>query len=156
MAESRRRHPRQPHPQDHRGARHPPGTGRFVRASGARAGCRRLLLSRRQKRNHGAQHTGDDIALPSERSGSAHHSRHDRGPGEEQISRPEKGRHVIAVPFIGFAAVALAAIAFATYTLWRHEVKGGALLAGAIALFMLGVGGGTYWMVGRPALAARA
>ena len=63
---------------------------------------------------------------------------------------------MIAVPFIGFAAVALAAIAFATYTLWRHEVKGGALLAGAIALFMLGVGGGTYWMVGRPALAARA
>jgi hypothetical protein len=63
---------------------------------------------------------------------------------------------VIAVPFIGFAVVALLAIAFATYALWRHEVKGGALLAGAIALFMLGVGGGTYWMVGRPALATRA
>jgi cytochrome c-type biogenesis protein CcmH len=63
---------------------------------------------------------------------------------------------VIAVPFIAFAVVALAAIGFATVTLWRHKVKGGALLAGAIALFMLGVGGGTYWMVGRPALATRA
>jgi len=63
---------------------------------------------------------------------------------------------VIAVPFIGFAVIALAAVGFATFTLWRHKVKGGALLAGAIALFMLGVGGGTYWMVGRPALATRA
>jgi cytochrome c-type biogenesis protein CcmH len=63
---------------------------------------------------------------------------------------------VIAVPFIGFAVIAFAAIGFATFTLWRRQVKGGALLAGAIALFMLGVGGGTYWMVGRPALATRA
>src|SRR5580658_2474190 len=157
MAEIGRSHARYPHPQDHRGARHPPGTGRLVRASGAGAGCRRVLLSRRQKRNHGAQHTGDDIALPAQRSGSAHHPRHDRGAGEEQISRPEKERpSVIAVPFIGFAVIAFAAIGFATFTLWRRQVKGGALLAGAIALFMLGVGGGTYWMVGRPALATRA
>ena len=63
---------------------------------------------------------------------------------------------MIAIPFIAFAVIALAAIGFATFTLWRRNVKGGALLAGAIALFMLGVGGGTYWMVGRPALAARA
>ena len=63
---------------------------------------------------------------------------------------------MIAVPFIAFAVIALAAIGFATFTLWRRNVKGGALLAGAIALFMLGVGGGTYWMVGRPALATRA
>jgi cytochrome c-type biogenesis protein CcmH len=63
---------------------------------------------------------------------------------------------VIAIPFIGFAVIALAAIGFATFTLWRHKVNGGPLLAGAIALFMLGVGGGTYWMVGRPALATRA
>jgi cytochrome c-type biogenesis protein CcmH len=63
---------------------------------------------------------------------------------------------LIAVPFIAFAVIALAAIGFATFTLWRRDVKGGALLAGAIALFMLGVGGGTYWMVGRPNLATRA
>jgi cytochrome c-type biogenesis protein CcmH len=63
---------------------------------------------------------------------------------------------VIVVPFIGFAVIALAAIGFATFTLWRRKVKGGALLAGAIALFLLGIGGGTYWMVGRPSLATRA
>ena len=62
---------------------------------------------------------------------------------------------MIAVPFIGFAAVALLAIGFTTFTLWRHKVKGGVVLAAAIALFLLGVGGGTYWMLGRPSLAAR-
>ena len=56
---------------------------------------------------------------------------------------------MIAVPFIGFAAVALLAIGFATFTLWRHTVKGGVVLAAAIALFLLGVGGGTYWMLAR-------
>jgi cytochrome c-type biogenesis protein CcmH len=63
---------------------------------------------------------------------------------------------VIAVPFIAFALVAFAAIGFATFALWRKNAKGGALLATAIALFMLGVGGGTYWMVGQPMLATRA
>lgn len=63
---------------------------------------------------------------------------------------------MIAVPFIGFAVIALAAIGFATFALWRRNLKGGALLAGAIALFILGIGGGSYWMVGRPGLATRA
>ena len=38
----------------------------------------------------------------------------------------------------------------------RQELKGGALLAAAIALFLLGMGGGTYWMLGQPDLAWRA
>ena len=59
------------------------------------------------------------------------------------------------VPVIGFGAVALLAILFATFALLRGRSKGWALLAGAIALFLLGVGGGTYWMTGRPALAVR-
>ncbi len=63
---------------------------------------------------------------------------------------------MIAVPFIAFILIALAAIFFATFTLWRRKEKGGALLAGSIALFMLGVGAGTYGMVGRPGLATRA
>jgi cytochrome c-type biogenesis protein CcmH len=62
---------------------------------------------------------------------------------------------VIAVPYIGFAVLALAAMAFATFALWRMKAQGGWLLAGAIALFLLGVGGGTYWLTGRPALAVR-
>ncbi len=32
---------------------------------------------------------------------------------------------MIAVPFIAFAVIALAAIGFATFTLWRRKVKGG-------------------------------
>jgi cytochrome c-type biogenesis protein CcmH len=65
---------------------------------------------------------------------------------------------LIAVPYIGFALVALLAVGFATFALWRPQStqKGRALLAGAVALFLLGVGGGTYWMVGRPNLATRA
>ena len=60
------------------------------------------------------------------------------------------------VPVIGFIAVALLAILFATFALWRGKSKGWPLLAGAIALFLLGIGGGTYWLTGRPALAVRA
>ena len=53
--------------------------------------------------------------------------------------------------------VALAAIAFAVAPLWRAKtIKGRRLLAGAIALFLLGIGGGTYWMLGQPYLAWRA
>jgi cytochrome c-type biogenesis protein CcmH len=63
---------------------------------------------------------------------------------------------VTLVPVIGFVLVALLAIGFATFALLRKRVKGAALLAGAIALFMLGIGGGSYWMLGRPNLAARA
>ena len=41
--------------------------------------------------------------------------------------------------------------------MWRSKTrKGRGLLAGAIALFLLGVGGGTYWMLGQPYLAWRA
>ena len=60
------------------------------------------------------------------------------------------------VPVIGFIGVALLAILFATFALLRGRSKGWPLLTGAIALFLLGVGGGTYWMTGRPALALRA
>ena len=61
-----------------------------------------------------------------------------------------------AVPFIGFAVIALSAIGFATFALIRRGSKANTVLATAIALFMLGVGGGTYWMVGRPMMATRA
>ena len=47
------------------------------------------------------------------------------------------------------------AIAFVA-PLWRSsQKKGRALLLGAIALFMLAIGGGTYFFVGRPYLAER-
>lgn len=60
------------------------------------------------------------------------------------------------VPAIGFVLVALTAVAFAAVPLWRmSEKKGRALLVGAIALFMLAIGGGTYFLVGRPHLAER-
>lgn len=60
-------------------------------------------------------------------------------------------------PVIGFVLIALFAIAFAAVPLWRaHARKGRALLAGATALFMLAIGGGTYFLVGRPHLAERA
>ena len=60
------------------------------------------------------------------------------------------------VPVIGFILVALLAIAFAGVPLWRTGAKKGrALLLGAIALFMLAIGGGTYFFVGRPYLAQR-
>jgi cytochrome c-type biogenesis protein CcmH len=63
---------------------------------------------------------------------------------------------VSVVPYIGFALVTLAAIGFCTFALWRKKPKGFGMLAGAIALFLLGVGGGTYWMLGQPGLALRA
>ena len=59
------------------------------------------------------------------------------------------------VPVIGFAALALLAIAFAVLPLFKLGGKRKALLLGAIAVFMLAVGGGTYWLVGRPHLAQR-
>jgi cytochrome c-type biogenesis protein CcmH len=52
--------------------------------------------------------------------------------------------------------VALLAVAFAAVPLWRmSEKRGRLLLSGAIALFMLAIGGGTYFLVGRPHLAER-
>jgi cytochrome c-type biogenesis protein CcmH len=63
---------------------------------------------------------------------------------------------VTLVPIIGFVLVAAAAIAFAAVPLWRAtQRRGRALLAGAVALFMLAIGGGTYFLVGRPYLAQR-
>jgi len=63
---------------------------------------------------------------------------------------------VTALPVIGFAVVALAAIAFAAVPLWRKvSGKARALLLAAIALFMLAIGGGTYYLLGRPHLAMR-
>jgi cytochrome c-type biogenesis protein CcmH len=63
---------------------------------------------------------------------------------------------VTAVLFLVLTLVVLAAIAFAIVPLWRDKgVRGRSLLAGAIVLFLLGVGGGTYWMLGQPYLAWR-
>jgi len=63
---------------------------------------------------------------------------------------------VKAVLYLGLVVVVLAAIAFAVLPLWRTKSIGGrGLLAGAIALFLLGIGGGTYWMLGQPYLAWR-
>ncbi len=61
-----------------------------------------------------------------------------------------------AILYLGAVVVVLAAIAFAIAPLWRaRAMKGRALLAGALALFLLGIGGGTYWMLGQPYLAWR-
>jgi cytochrome c-type biogenesis protein CcmH len=63
---------------------------------------------------------------------------------------------VTALPIVGFVVVALAAIAFAAVPLWRKlQGKARALLLAAVALFMLAIGGGTYYMLGRPHLALR-
>ena len=61
-----------------------------------------------------------------------------------------------AIPVIGFLVVALLAIAFAAVPLLRGPTKKrGTLLVAAIALFVLAIGSGAYWMVGRPQLAQR-
>ena len=61
-----------------------------------------------------------------------------------------------AVPIIGFVLIALIAIGFAAVPLWRIENrKMRALILAAAALFVLGVGGGTYYLLGRPHLAQR-
>jgi cytochrome c-type biogenesis protein CcmH len=58
---------------------------------------------------------------------------------------------------IVLALVVLMAMAFALSPLWRAPaLKGRTILAAAIALFLLGVGGGTYFMLGQPYLAWRA
>ncbi len=61
-----------------------------------------------------------------------------------------------ALPVIGFVIVAALAVAFAVVPVMRLRRKKQALLLAAIALFMLGIGGGVYLLVGRPHLAARA
>jgi cytochrome c-type biogenesis protein CcmH len=63
---------------------------------------------------------------------------------------------VSAVPIIGFALIATLAVAFAAAPLFRIEKKSlRALLLAALALAMLGIGGGTYYLLGRPHLAQR-
>jgi cytochrome c-type biogenesis protein CcmH len=63
---------------------------------------------------------------------------------------------VSAAPVIGFVLVATLAIAFAVVPLRRMENKKlRALLLAVIALSILGIGGGTYYFLGRPHLAQR-
>jgi cytochrome c-type biogenesis protein CcmH len=63
---------------------------------------------------------------------------------------------VSALPIIGLVLVALLAIAFAVVPLLRMtNVRKRSLLLAAIALFIAGIGGGVYFLVGRPHLAAR-
>ena len=61
------------------------------------------------------------------------------------------------IPYIGFALVALAAIAFAAWPVWRAAESRTARLItmGAVALFVLGIGAGIYLIVGQPRLALR-
>ena len=62
-----------------------------------------------------------------------------------------------AVPYIGFALLAAIAVIFAAIPLFRIEkAKTRYLLLAAAALFMIGVGGGSYYLIGRPHLAQRA
>ena len=62
-----------------------------------------------------------------------------------------------ALPIIGLVVLALAAIGFAAWPLLRGKRgRAGWILAGALALLVLGIGGGTYLVVGRPHLAQRA
>lgn len=61
-----------------------------------------------------------------------------------------------ALLIITLVVVVLAAIGFAVLPVWRTgALKGRCLLMGAIALVLLGVGGGTYWILGQPYLAWR-
>jgi cytochrome c-type biogenesis protein CcmH len=63
---------------------------------------------------------------------------------------------VSPVPVVGFALVACIAVAFAAVPLFGiTEKKSRALLLAAAVLLVLGVGGGTYYRLGRPHLAQR-
>ncbi|HKY19394.1 MAG TPA: tetratricopeptide repeat protein [Rhizomicrobium sp.] len=62
-----------------------------------------------------------------------------------------------AAPIIGFVLIALLAIAFAAVPLWRMEnKKTRALLLATLVLVISGIGGGAYYLLGRPHLALRA
>lgn len=61
-----------------------------------------------------------------------------------------------AVPYVGFALVATLAVVFAAAPLFGiGKQKTRALLLAGLALFVIGVGGGTYYLLGRPQLAQR-
>jgi cytochrome c-type biogenesis protein CcmH len=63
-----------------------------------------------------------------------------------------------AVPFLIFGVLTLGAAAFACWpVLWkqRANLAAGAMLAGAIAALIVGIGGGGYLMLGQPSLAER-
>ena len=61
-----------------------------------------------------------------------------------------------AVPYVGFALVATLAVVFAAAPLFGiGQRKTRALLLAGLALFVIGVGGGTYYLLGRPQLAQR-
>jgi cytochrome c-type biogenesis protein CcmH len=65
---------------------------------------------------------------------------------------------VSLLPYIGAGLVALGAIAFAAWPVWRaaEARRARLLLMAALALFVLGIGGGVYLLVGQPHLAVRA
>ena len=65
------------------------GTGGSVRASGTRTGCGGFFFPAAKKDAMVRNMRAMILRSRSDRPGSAHHSRHDRGAGEEQISRPE-------------------------------------------------------------------
>lgn len=62
------------------------------------------------------------------------------------------------VPIFGLMVMALLAIGFAAIPVWRRSqnIKGRMLVFGALGLFILAIGWGTYFLVGRPHLAERA
>ena len=60
-----------------------------------------------------------------------------------------------AIFVVIFGLCVLGAAAFAVWPVARVTQPGRLILAGAIALFVAGVGAGTYVMLGRPALAVR-
>jgi cytochrome c-type biogenesis protein CcmH len=63
---------------------------------------------------------------------------------------------VSALPVIGLVLIALLAIAFAVVPLLRMKnIKMRALLLAGIAIFIAGVGGGVYFLVGKPHMAQR-
>ncbi len=63
---------------------------------------------------------------------------------------------MIAIPIAVFVLLALGAAAFAAGPLLRQkDAKGRWILAAAIAVFLLGIGGGVYAMLGEPSLALR-
>jgi cytochrome c-type biogenesis protein CcmH len=63
---------------------------------------------------------------------------------------------VNAVPYIGFVLVAAIAVVFAAVPMFRIEkARTRYLLLAALALFVIGIGGGTYYLIGRPYLAQR-